>query len=151
MKTYNFEKAKQLISENSENLVSASLGMHEDWSWTASIIWEDGEYKRELPDNADELETLYREKRKNGMSMFSGEKDENGLSKTNPEWDECTKHNIGGIYGSGWATPALELIFKSGEEKMIPCYNGDSSSEKPMGFELGCLSAPVQERIAPLS
>ena len=151
MRTYDFLKAKQLISENAENLVSASLGMHEDWAWTAETIWENGEYKRDIPDNAEELENTYREKRKAGMSMFLSEKDENGLSKSNPEFSECTKHHIGGIYGSSWATPVIELVFKNGDEKMIPCYNGERSGEKPIGFELGCISAPVQERIAPLS
>ena len=56
MKTYDFLKAKQLISENAENLVSASLGMHEDWAWTAETIWENGEFKHELPENADEMD-----------------------------------------------------------------------------------------------
>lgn len=50
MKNYNFNKAKQLIAENSENLESASLGMHEDWFWTAETIWENGNYKTELND-----------------------------------------------------------------------------------------------------
>lgn len=48
MKNYDFNKAKQLIEENKENLESASLGMHEDWFWTAETIWENGEYKKEL-------------------------------------------------------------------------------------------------------
>ena len=50
MKNYNFNKAKQLIAENLENLESASLGMHEDWFWTAETVWENGEYKNELND-----------------------------------------------------------------------------------------------------
>ena len=50
MKNYNFNKAKQIILENLENLESASLGMHEDWFWTAETVWENGEYKNELND-----------------------------------------------------------------------------------------------------
>ena len=30
MKNYDFKKAKQLIEENKENLISAYLGMHEE-------------------------------------------------------------------------------------------------------------------------
>ena len=81
MKTYDFSKAKQLIKENAENLVSASLGMHEDWGWTAQTIWENGEFKHELPENADEMEEQYIKARKKGLRMYLSEKDENGLSK----------------------------------------------------------------------
>ena len=56
MKTYDFSKAKQLISENAENLVSASLGMHEDWAWTAKTIWENGNYKSDFPTDEESLE-----------------------------------------------------------------------------------------------
>ena len=56
MKTYDFLKAKQLISENAENLVSASLGMHEDWAWTAETIWENGNYKSDFPTDEESLE-----------------------------------------------------------------------------------------------
>ena len=151
MKTYDFSKAKQLISENAENLVSASLGMHEDWAWTAETIWENGNYKRELPDNADEMNEQFIEARKNGLSMFLADKDENGLSKFNPEYDKLTKHEIAGIYGSTWATPAIELIFKDGEKEMHACYKGESSGSRSPFFQLGVLSQQVQDNITPLS
>jgi hypothetical protein len=48
MKKYDFEKAKQLIIENADNLESASLGMHEDWFWTAEEVWENGKFTQEL-------------------------------------------------------------------------------------------------------
>ena len=88
MKNYNFNKAKQLIAENSENLESASLGMHEDWFWTAETVWENGNYNTELN-------------------------------------DETT---IGGINGSSWATPTLQLSFKDGTEKMIECFEGETDN-----------------------
>lgn len=78
MKTYDFNEAKSLI-ENTSNLESASLGMHEDWLWTAESVYEDGEFTIEL--------------------------------------NEDTK--IGGLNGSSWATPTLQLCFKDGTEKMI--------------------------------
>ena len=108
MKNYNFNKAKQIILENLENLESASLGMHEDWFWTAETIWENGEYKN----------------------------------------DETT---IGGIGGSSWATPTLQLLFKDGSEKMIECSEGETDNDKPSFLQLGVLSQPVQDNITPLS
>lgn len=111
MKNYNFNKAKQLIAENLENLESASLGMHEDWFWTAETVWENGEYKNELN-------------------------------------DETT---IGGIGGSSWATPTLQLLFKDGSEKMIECSEGETDNDKPSFLQLGVLSQPVQDNITPLS
>ena len=120
MKTYDFSKAKQLIKENAENLVNASLGMCEDWGWTAQTIWRNGEFEHELPENADEMEEKYIEACKNGLRMYL--EDENGLTKSNPEYDKFTKHEIAGIYGSTWATPTIELIFNNGEEIMHDCY-----------------------------
>ena len=111
MKNYNFNKAKQLIAENSEILESSSLGMHEDWFWTAETVWEDGNYKTELN-------------------------------------DETT---IGGISGSSWATPTIQLLFKDGTEKMIECSKGETDNDKPSFLQLGVLSQPVQDNIIPLS
>lgn len=34
-KEYDFLKAKQIIEDNQKTLVEASLGMQEDWFWTA--------------------------------------------------------------------------------------------------------------------
>jgi len=50
MKEYDFDKAKAIIEKNKENVKSASLGINEDWFWTAETIYEDGEYTRELSD-----------------------------------------------------------------------------------------------------
>jgi hypothetical protein len=113
MKNYNFDKAKQLISEHPDT-VSASLGMHEDWCWTAEEIW-----------NKD-----------------SGYIKESGL--------------IGGIDGSCWATPTLQLSFPDGSDKMIGCYTGDGIEVSPeeaasRNWANGCMSKPVQDNITPLS
>jgi len=158
MKTYDYKKAKQLIEQSKDCLESASIGMHEDWFWTAQAIWEDGEFKAELPDNADELQQKYIRARINGLSMFLETKGENGLSETNPEFDKYTKHQIGGLYGSNWATPTLQLNYKDGDEKMIPCYNTDGSEvdfgekiEKQILCTSGCMSSKVQANITPLS
>ncbi|MEN2765733.1 hypothetical protein [Ornithinibacillus xuwenensis] len=48
MKNYDFNKAQQIIEENKENLKKASLGMQEDWFWTADTVFENGEYVLDL-------------------------------------------------------------------------------------------------------
>lgn len=139
MKTYDFNKVKKLISE-SAGLKSASLGMHEDWFWTAETIWEDGLFKKDLPDNADEIFEQYKNRRNEGMSMLSEEM----------ESFQCIL--ICGIYGSSWATPTLQLKFFNDAEKMIEVSKGETTEgHDPRGFGLGCLSGPVQENITPLS
>lgn len=152
MKTYDFVKAKQLIEQNKEQLLSASLDMHEDWFWTAETVWtiEEG-YIHNLPDNADELHESFIKARKEGLSMFLKEKDKNGFSKSNPDYDKYTTHMIGGIYGSSWATPTLQLLFNDGNDKMLEVYKGESDEIKYSNDGLGCLSGPVQNNITPIT
>ena len=114
MKRYDFNKAKLIIKETT-NLEEASLGMHEDWFWTAETIWENGSYVRMLSNNGDETYKQYRKKRK-----------EVSLLTLNEEYKDIL---IGGIYESSWATPTLQLCFTDGTEKMIPCYNDDKQSK----------------------
>jgi len=47
-KTYDFEKAKKIIAEQRDKIKSASLGMGEDWGWTAIEIYVDGKFTKEL-------------------------------------------------------------------------------------------------------
>ena len=52
-KNYDYKKAKSIIKQHSfskepRQLVSASLGMAEDWNWTGETIWENGEFTRRL-------------------------------------------------------------------------------------------------------
>lgn len=39
MKTYDFQKAKQIIESNQGHIKDAYLGMHEDWFWTAEEVF----------------------------------------------------------------------------------------------------------------
>lgn len=48
MKTYDFKKAIELIEKDKENLVCATLGMHQDWFWTAETVWKDGVFTQDL-------------------------------------------------------------------------------------------------------
>lgn len=61
------------------------------------------------------------------------------------EVDLDKEPEIAGIRGSSWATPTLYLAYKDGQEEMIPCFTGESSSEKPEWFDLGVLSSPGQD------
>lgn len=39
MKKYDYKLAKQLISDSLENIEEATLGMREDWFWTAETVY----------------------------------------------------------------------------------------------------------------
>ena len=54
MKHYDYDKAKSIIKENkSKGLVEVSLGMKEDWYWTAETIWFNNKYVRVLKENSE--------------------------------------------------------------------------------------------------
>ena len=49
MRVYNFKKAKEVIENYKDmGLKFASLGMKEDWSWTAEIVWANGKFTQIL-------------------------------------------------------------------------------------------------------
>ena len=55
-KNYDYKKAKATIKQYLSDqgfgqLISASLGMEEDWSWTAETIWENGKFTNKLSKN----------------------------------------------------------------------------------------------------
>lgn len=110
MSDYDYQKAIQIIEENKNDLISASLGMAEDWSWTADTVFENGEFVIDL----------------------------------------SKEPYIAGINGSYWATPSIMLEFKNGEEKLHPCFKGESSGTRPGMSLLGPLSAPVQNALPEL-
>jgi hypothetical protein len=109
MKRYDFNKARDLI-ETTPNVISASLGMYEDWWWTAETVFEDGKFTKEL----------------------------------NEETKICS------LTGSNWATPALQLCFSDGTQKMIEVSIGQGDAEKPDWLQLGVLSQPCQDKVPPL-
>jgi hypothetical protein len=110
MKKYDFAKARDLIESEKEILASASLGMHEDWFWTAETIWKNGKYAVNL----------------------------------------ATVAKIAGISGSSWATPVIKLEYNDGRERFLECFKGESTGTKPDFLELGVLSGPLQDLIAPI-
>lgn len=48
MKYYDFQKAKNIIESEREEIVSASLGMEEDWCWTSATVFENGKFVIDL-------------------------------------------------------------------------------------------------------
>lgn len=147
MKYYNFELAQRMINKlvQLDVLESASLGMHQDWFWTAETIWEEGKYKRDMPlTNEDfiRIESEYIEKRKAGMSILD------------PAREAYNNILVAGIAGSDWATPVIQIILKDGTEKTFNCFISDGEPEpgilekieKEMQITSGSLSRPVQER-----
>lgn len=48
MKYYNPKLIKQFIDEHKDTVATVSVGMEEDWFWTAETIFEDGETSTDL-------------------------------------------------------------------------------------------------------
>lgn len=142
MKRYDFDLARKVIDKlhSLDVLQEASLGMHEDWFWTAETVWEDGEYKKQIPSNqytADRFDE-YVEKRKSGMSILS---------------DECRGYDdimIAGLVESHWATPVLSCELKNGSTETFNCFVGESEGdvlsriEHMMNWTSGPLSSEIR-------
>lgn len=92
MKKYNFKKAFDFIEKNKEKIKEASLGMNEDWSWTADTIFENGEFTQDLSDDKLEicginastwatptLEIVYKNDIIERMGCYLGKSDSNKL------------------------------------------------------------------------
>lgn len=114
MKTYDYAAAKAFIEKNRDKITEASLGMHEDWFWTAETVFENGEFQIDLTQE---------------------------------------KLLIGGIKGSDWATPSLQVRYDDGTEEFYPMFNGTNSGVRPPHMalaNLGPLSGPMQESMPDL-
>ena len=48
MAKYDFKSAKRYIQMHSDLISSATMGMHEDWFWTAQTIYEDDKFSVNL-------------------------------------------------------------------------------------------------------
>lgn len=57
MKSYDIEKAKVIINNKTSILMSASIGLYEDWFWTASTVFENFEWTKEI-NQGDEIAGL---------------------------------------------------------------------------------------------
>lgn len=94
-----------------------------------------------IEENMDSLESAYMGMHEDWFwtaeSVF-----EDGEFVKDLDNDELT---IGGIQGSAWATPVIELNFKDGTSVTKKCCVGEPSREKPEWLEFGCLSSSTNE------
>ncbi len=157
MKNYNYNLAIKIVDKFVELdvLENASMGIHEDWFWTAQTIWEDSKWIVEFLSNeaADKMYEEFKNKKINeGLRMFLDKKDENGLPKLNPEYDKYDACLFGGIRGSDWGTPIVQVELKDGTETVFNCFIGENEVDildkitKSNEATSGCLSNPVQEQ-----
>lgn len=112
MQYCDFDKARRLIAEHAETLAEASLGMAEDWFWTAETVWKGGAFTRELFDGD------VTEENKRYKALLEGAE---GLDARNAVREQFASLLVGGISGSSWATPTLHLQFKDGSERRFDC------------------------------
>lgn len=141
MRYYDYKKVKQLIDENAPEITEASLGMHEDWFWTAQTIFEKGEWTQQLF-----LGDLIAEREKYKAEMVEAGQEKAARQSVRDKYEHI---NIGGIAGSSWATPTLRLDYADGSCRMIPVFTGEKSSGQVFAVN-GCLSGPVQQQIPEL-
>ncbi len=102
MKKYDFEKVKNYIENNRNNIKSVYLGMHEDWFWTAENVFEDGEYTKKLGENTTiagisgsywatpVMQVEFKDGTEKVIGCYSGESDE---IKSN-EWLGCMSAEV---------------------------------------------------------
>lgn len=48
MKVYDYKSAKRFIQMHADKIQCASIGMHEDWFWTAETVFEGDKFKVDL-------------------------------------------------------------------------------------------------------
>lgn len=124
MKYYNYELAKKLIEKLAELgvLKEASMGIHEDWFWTGQTIWQNGEYQTQYS-----LVT-------NGYELIDLDK----------------KPELGGLTGSKWGTPVLQIIYTDDTMKVFNCYTGEHTLDVVERLEIeirdtsGVISEPLR-------
>lgn len=51
MRHYDYVKAHKFIETHKDEIENASLGMHEDWSWTAETIYDGEKYLIDLKED----------------------------------------------------------------------------------------------------
>lgn len=139
MKFYDYNKARQIMS--TLNYETATLGMAEDWFWTAQDITFDT-----LPEvNIIEEHNAYRareeELRHKGFTFNQRRK------ILNMKFPNLM---IKGICSSTWATPCLRLTFKNGKVKWFHCFIQVGSAELPADLPiipLGDYAKSVQQAV----
>lgn len=95
MKYYSTKIIKEFLETYKGEIKSITLGMREDWSWTAESFYAEPE--NDWDNSLSSLEL-----------NLSGE-----------------KISIAGITGSSWATPVMKYCLKDGTSDIMNCYYDD--------------------------
>lgn len=148
MKYYDYNKARSIIAEYQSTLKTSSLGIREDWCWTAETIWEDGKYSKHLFEG--DIVSQSKIHRDVLAKRLEGIKDWKERFAIRDEFSkEFGDIDIAGICGSAWGTPQLMLEFQDGTQRAIEVSitDGDQESKGDRFLGLGCLSSPAQDDI----
>lgn len=94
MKYYDFKNISKYIKMRSDLIESVMLGMHEDWCWTAEIVYEEGHFTKELDKEGiciagiegstwatPYMEVIFKDGTEEGFEVSIGQN-----SETRPEW-----------------------------------------------------------------
>jgi hypothetical protein len=160
MKYYNYKLAKELIAKHSKKLARATLGMREDWFWTAETIWEHGKYTKPLFDgDVIQADKQHDEQLREALKEVDAKFENTSYHNTSQHGEAriATRMKIadsfpglffGGICASNWATPQLLLEFKDGKDRYFEISIKDGEQkESPLMFK-GVLSGPVDDYMA---
>ncbi|UZS00846.1 hypothetical protein [Pseudomonas phage vB_PsaM_M1] len=110
-KQYDYKTAKQMIQMRSDLIATASLGMSEDWFWTAEEVFTDGKFTLDLDEQpkiagikgsswaTPTIHLLYKDDREEMLDCFTGDSDSEKpawfdlgvLSSPCQEWVEQVK------------------------------------------------------------
>jgi len=123
MKLYDFNLAKQIIKQFDDlgMLKWATLGMQEDWVYTAEEIWFDGKYTKQFPEDCEQRQNDYQSMR---YEEFS-EKYQTLTALFNAYEDIL----VAGLTGSKWATPVIEIILNDRQTFVFDCSRGEFTSD----------------------
>lgn len=164
MRYYDYMKIQNFITSNKDKIASVDIGMTEDWFWTAQSIFKDNEFIAPFPFPED-FDVVAKEQERADHNKYL--RFTYNQSKDNPDPEKgdyergyevykayrdefMDKYCIGGILGSTWATPVMEVNFKDGHTERFNCYIDDNEPPnlEQMNSTLnnaGVLSAPVNE------
>ena len=123
MKLYDFDLVKQIIKQFNDlgMLHEATLGMQEDWVFSAEQIWFNGKYIKEFPDNWKERQDEYEAQRWDELS----EKHQS-LTELFDDYDDVL---VAGITGSAWATPVIEILLDDSQTFVFDCSRGEFTND----------------------
>lgn len=118
IKKYNFKEIKKFLDKHKHLIKEASLGIHEDWFWTAEVIFKEGKYINDLQETTTVsnitgskwgtpvLEVKWEKGHINNYKCYTGKSDES--------WTE--KHEYGELSGPVNEARSALYLGELGEE-----------------------------------